>query len=313
MFHHTNSKTAQAPVRTITTPAEKSQGNLIAFPASTHAPDALQLPQRPKLTVIHSSSNESVEPHIPGPVPADAPLTSRAQVSTGVLRPTLFFDALREAMSSLVSPCQALLSRLPFSSAVTGSAVVGLTAALCVHPGATIGAVAVGLIVTSLSFSKNHHTRATNCIGQALFATHVAFLSAWPAVIGSGIASSRMLLQGMIPEEKPHARLAVALAGYSLGAAAMLSFMDVFPLTQLNNLPLGAMTLTTAAEAFTKRYSWATRLCYLAAGTLMIPYHACLSGSLFGVGVNLIAIPSLLCSMWRNDIAPHYRTDPRQA
>ena len=222
-----------------------------------------------------------------------------------LLSPRLFSEALSESTAMLAAPALRWLEKVGPSTATAAIAVTAsATAALLyLYPTETLGAISTLGVIRSLNFEQNHHTRAQNFVAQTLFALHVATIGAWEAVIGSGVAAMRNLVQGMIPEERTWLRTAAGVAGYCAGAAVFASFIDIFPLLKISNFPLVAMTLATASETFTRRYSWATRVCYLMSTSCMVPYHMLVSGSWFGIGINLFNIPNLLQSIWRHDIS----------
>ena len=233
---------------------------------------------------------------------------STASAPVPILNPTLFVDALRESSQIGLKPVVQLaqkmgLSPLTISIVVAGS-VGAVASAFVLAPGTTLGVLATGSVLGAMRFEKNHHTRAQNFIGQVLFASHIATFGAWQSVIGSTVAAVRNLSQGMIPEERPGLRLSVGVAGFCVGSAVYLGCLPITPWWQIHNLPLVAMTLAAAAEGFTKKYSWATRACFLLSTSMMLPFHIMVSGSWFGIGLNAFNIPNLMHSIWKYDLKP---------
>lgn len=262
--------------------------------------------------LIHPKTYKDLATAIQSPYTTTAP-SHEDSVSTPESRKSifsfkLFRDALTESTATIVSQIKkgahALLPSTFGKAAAASAASIGFCSLLATKPDWAIGLLAVSIIIRAGSFKENHHLRAQNSVGQLLFATHAALIGAWPAVIGSGFAATRNLVQGLTPEDRPDVRLAISLTGFAIGATVFTSCIGVYPLNQLSNLPLVAMVLTTAAEAFTKKLSWATRLCYLASSSVMLPYHALMSGSLFGVMVNLLSAPNTMRAIWKHDIKP---------
>jgi hypothetical protein len=212
----------------------------------------------------------------------------------------LFSNALRESFDETLTQIKSLSNVGRFLCVAVSLPLMGGLCYLSVSQ--ALGALAGVFVVQALGFRDNHQIRAQQAVGQTLFAIHLALLGAWPAVLQSSLTAMRCTFLGMRPDETRQARVAAAIVGFGVATAIFSSCFEVFPLVKLSNMPIAVMALASAAEAFPKKYSWATRLCYLTTAGALIPYHLLASGSWMGIGINTFAVATLVRSIYKNDL-----------
>ena len=286
-------------------PSLESKGVLISVdrnaPSGASAPGIDPAMDSPLLELVNPGQSSSVETLV-----TDRADGTHEVLSQRIFSPRAYFDALAECATAIRSSILGAWDALPGGS-FTKAAIVGSVGSLlsvfaAMAPAQAVGIAAGIVVIHGLTYRDNHLIRAQSSVGQALFAVHLALLGAWPAATQSTLSAIRPIFLSMVPEDSSTVRTVGGIVGFGVVGTFFSYAMLVEPLFQLRNLPLCVMALSTLAEALPRKLSWGSRLSLFACATSLVPYHALISHSWMGIGINLLSIGALAKSIMKHDL-----------
>jgi hypothetical protein len=232
---------------------------------------------------------------------------SSATASAKTFSPSYFLQDLTEAIESGLNHTAALYKKIPFSEPLKVSLSVmagtALATGVVAYPVVAAGAGAICLWQAALRFKQNNHGRAVSILGSTLYTSHMSALGFHEVAFCNFAATTRSIVQSMIADDRPRARIVTALIGFAATASLFSAFTNVFPLFSLKNIPLLTLGIGSASGAFSKEYSWASRVASLTGCGFSIVYHLLVTQSSVGVIASAMFIPGIAWSIWEYDIA----------
>ena len=233
-------------------------------------------------------------------------VTKRAE---RLLEPSLLSVALRESIEIYLTVGKLFAERFALSSPTIrrGQQVfcIGLTGAMAMDLGMTLGVVGATIVLASAAFKSNDHGRAQGILGNLLTIVHTAMLGDVPATVANVTGCLRNVVQAMIPDGRKDARTASAIIGAGVGVGVFSVFSDVFPLLRVENIPMAGSMLFAISGAFPKSLSSLSRVTGLVGCVSYIPYHLSrveMSIPSLSISAGLTAI--LIGSIIKNDLLP---------
>lgn len=221
--------------------------------------------------------------------------------------PGYFLRDLTEAIESGLNHVTAIYRKIPLSdhlkNGLSATAGIVLAAGTVAYPVITAGVGAICLWQAALRFEKNNHGRSIAILGSTLYTSHMSALGFHELAICNFSGTVRSLVQSMIADDNPKARILTATLGFAATVGVYSAITNILPLFSLNNVPLLTLGIGAISGAFSQKYSWASRAAGLIGCGFSIAYHLLVTQSSVGFLATAMFIPGIAWSIWEYDIA----------